>query len=99
MNKNYKIGSRTAMALVISSMVGTGVFTSLGYQLASVQNTWTIIILWVLGGFIALIGAFTYAELGTHFKGNGGEETKKVVETFTWEKLDYVDQVKDAFSL
>ena len=33
------------------------------------------------------------------FKGNGGEETKKVVETFTWEKLDYVDQVKDAFSL
>lgn len=61
------------MALVISSMVGTGVFTSLGYQLASVQNTWTIIILWVLGGFIALIGAFTYAELGTHFKGNGGD--------------------------
>ncbi len=33
------------------------------------------------------------------FKGNGGEEAKKVVETFTWEKLDYVDQVKEAFSL
>ncbi|MEP1034121.1 methionine adenosyltransferase [Ekhidna sp.] len=34
-----------------------------------------------------------------NFKGNGGEEVKKVVETFTWEKLDYVDQVKEAFSL
>lgn len=33
------------------------------------------------------------------FKGSGGEEVKKVVETFTWEKLDYVDQVKEAFGL
>ena len=33
------------------------------------------------------------------FVGNGGEEIKKVVETFTWEKLDYVDQVKEAFKL
>jgi S-adenosylmethionine synthetase len=33
------------------------------------------------------------------FFGNGGDEIKKVVETFTWEKLDYVDQVKDAFKL
>lgn len=33
------------------------------------------------------------------FIGNGGEEVKKVVETFTWEKLDYVDQVKEAFGL
>ncbi|WP_436514507.1 methionine adenosyltransferase [Ekhidna sp. To15] len=34
-----------------------------------------------------------------NFIGNGGEEVKKVVETFTWEKLDYVDQVREAFSL
>ena len=33
------------------------------------------------------------------FTGNGGEEVKKVVETFTWEKLDYVDRVKEAFGL
>ena len=33
------------------------------------------------------------------FIGNGGDEVKKVVETFTWEKLDYVDQVKEAFGL
>ena len=33
------------------------------------------------------------------FKGNGGKEVKKVVETFTWEKLDYVDQVKKTFGL
>lgn len=33
------------------------------------------------------------------FKGSGGEEVRKEVETFTWEKLDYVDQVKAAFGI
>lgn len=61
------------MGLVISNMIGTGVFTSLGFQLVEVHSTWSIIILWVLGGIIALIGAFTYAELGTHFKESGGD--------------------------
>lgn len=68
-----KIGWKTAMGLVIASMIGTGVFTSLGFQLAAVQNSWSIVLLWVLGGFVALIGAFTYAELGTHFKESGGD--------------------------
>ncbi len=72
-DSNFKIGPRTATALVISSMIGTGVFTSLGFQLVEVGNTWSIIILWTIGGLIALIGAFTYAELGTHFKESGGD--------------------------
>ena len=69
-----KISWTTACALVVSNMVGTGVFTSLGYQLMSVQNTWSIILLWVLGGVLALIGALTFAELGTHYPDqNGGD--------------------------
>ena len=71
--KNQKIGWKTAAAIVIANMVGTGVFTSLGFQLNSVQNTWSIILLWFIGGMLALIGAFTYAELGTHFKESGGD--------------------------
>lgn len=54
-------------------MIGTGVFTSLGFQLAEIQNTWSILILWTLGGLMALIGAFVYAELGTHFRKTGGD--------------------------
>ena len=72
-NSTFKIGWKTALGLVISNMIGTGVFTSLGFQLLEVQGTWSIIILWSLGGVIALIGAFTYAELGTHFKDSGGD--------------------------
>ncbi len=54
-------------------MIGTGVFTSLGFQLSAVQNTWSILILWIAGGLLALFGAFAYAELGTHFKESGGD--------------------------
>jgi len=54
-------------------MIGTGVFTSLGFQLSSAQNTFTILILWVAGGLLALFGAFAYAELGTHYKESGGD--------------------------
>ena len=69
-----KISWQTACALVVANMVGTGVFTSLGFQLAVVQNTWSIVLLWVLGGVLALIGAFTVAELGTHHAHeNGGD--------------------------
>lgn len=54
-------------------MIGTGVFTSLGFQLSSSQNSFTILILWAAGGLLALFGAFAYAELGTHYKESGGD--------------------------
>lgn len=73
MQPTSKISWKTAAGLVIANMIGTGVFTSLGFQLAVVQNTWTILILWTLGGGMALIGALVYAELGTHFRRTGGD--------------------------
>lgn len=73
MNTNSKIGWKTASGLVIANMIGTGVFTSLGFQLLNVQNTWSIILLWTFGGLMALAGAFIFAELGTHFKKSGGD--------------------------
>ena len=54
-------------------MIGTGVFTSLGFQLSTIGNTWSILFLWLAGGIMALFGAFSYAELGTHFKESGGD--------------------------
>ncbi|MEP7144746.1 MAG: amino acid permease [Ferruginibacter sp.] len=68
-----KITIYTASALVVANMIGTGVFTSVGFQLSSLQNTWGILLLWLVGGLLALFGAFAYAELGTHFKESGGD--------------------------
>ncbi|WP_194973987.1 APC family permease [Aquiflexum lacus] len=73
MEIKYKIGWKTASGLVIASMIGTGVFTSLGFQVMESQNTWSIVLLWLIGGLMALVGAFVYAELGTHFKKSGGD--------------------------
>lgn len=68
-----KISIYTASAIVVANMIGTGVFTSVGFQLSSVQNTWSILLLWLIGGLLSLFGAFAYAELGTHFKESGGD--------------------------
>lgn len=54
-------------------MIGTGVFTSLGFQLSGVSNTYSIIILWATGAAISFFGALSYAELATAFNENGGE--------------------------
>lgn len=68
-----KIGWITGASIVIANMVGAGVFTSLGLQLEFVQDPNYILLLWVLGGIMALSGAFSYAELGVHFRRSGGE--------------------------
>lgn len=68
-----KIGWVSAAAIVVANMIGTGVFTSLGLQIEKIDNVWSILLLWGLGGFIALLGAFSYAELGTRLPKSGGE--------------------------
>ena len=68
-----KFSSTTATTIVIANMVGTGVFTSLGFQLVDIQSGFVILVLWALGGLIAVSGAMTYAELGAAFPRSGGE--------------------------
>ncbi len=64
---------RVAAAVVIANMIGTGVFTSLGFQLLDIQSTTGILWLWAIGGLCALSGALCYAELGARNVGSGGE--------------------------
>lgn len=63
----------TITAIVIANMVGTGVFTSLGFQLIDIESGFVILSLWAIGGLIAVCGAMTYAELGAAFPRSGGE--------------------------
>jgi basic amino acid/polyamine antiporter, APA family len=66
-------GPLAATAIVIANMVGTGVFTSLGFQLVDIQSPLVLLLLWVVGGVIALCGALCYAELGAAMPKSGGE--------------------------
>jgi len=66
--KISKINFITGISIVVPNMVGTGAFTSLGGQLNDLSNTASILTLWILGGILALSGAFSYAEIGTVIK-------------------------------
>ena len=72
-HRNGSLGVPTATAVVIAAMVGSGVFTTLGFQVAEIRSTFAIMMVWLVGGVIALCGAFTYAELGAALPRSGGE--------------------------
>ncbi len=63
----------TASSFVVASMIGTGVFTSLGFQLIDIQSVFPLIMLWIVGGIVALCGALSYSELGAALPRSGGE--------------------------
>ena len=63
----------TAISIVVANMVGTGVFTSLGFQVADLPSAFVIVCLWTLGGVVALGGALSYAELAAALPRSGGE--------------------------
>jgi len=68
-----KISGTTATNLVIANMVGTGVFTSLGFQISSIPSDCSLLLLWIIGGIAALCGALCYAELAVALPRSGGE--------------------------
>lgn len=68
-----KVGPLTAIAIVVASMVGTGVFGSLGFQVAGIPSGFPIILLWLIGGVISFCGAVCYAEIASVFPRSGGE--------------------------
>ncbi len=63
----------TATAIVVADMVGVGVFTSLGFQVIDIPSGFSLMLLWVVGGIVAICGAFCYAELATMFPRSSGE--------------------------
>lgn len=67
------VGIPAATSLVVANMVGTGVFVSLGYQLKDFQSAPPVMLLWIIGGIIALCGALSYAALAGLLPKSGGE--------------------------
>ena len=63
----------TAIMVVVANMIGTGVFTSIGFQVAGIRSGSAILLLWLIGGIISFFGAYSYAILGSFYKKNGGE--------------------------
>jgi len=68
-----QLGLVSCTALVVSNMVGSGIFTSTGFLAGDLGNSPTVLAIWVVGALCAVAGALAYSELGVNFPSSGGE--------------------------
>jgi len=68
-----RLGGVAVTALVIASMIGAGVFTTSGFALADLGTPNRVMLVWVLGGAIALLGALSYGLIARAVVESGGE--------------------------
>lgn len=62
-----------ATMIVISGVIGSGIFINPYLVAGSVKTTFMILAVWITGGLVALAGAFVFAELGTVMPKVGGQ--------------------------
>jgi len=68
-----RIGWFTAACVLVSNVVGSGIFTTTGFMARDLGHPGLILSIWLMGGLIALAGALSYSELGTALPVAGGE--------------------------
>jgi APA family basic amino acid/polyamine antiporter len=68
-----QLGLFSATALVISNMVGTGIFGITGFMAGDLGSASLILACWAVGALFAFAGALSYSELGINFPASGGE--------------------------
>ena len=68
-----RIGIFTAGCLLVSNVVGSGIFTATGFMARDLGDPWLILAIWFFGALLALAGALSYSELGTTLPIAGGE--------------------------
>jgi APA family basic amino acid/polyamine antiporter len=68
-----RIGWFTAGCVLVSNVVGAGIFTTTGFMARDLGHPGLILAVWLMGGLIALAGALSYSELGTALPVAGGE--------------------------
>ena len=68
-----KVGLRSASFLVVSVIIGSGVFKKIAPMAHELGAPWLVILCWVLAGLISLAGALSTAEMVSMFPNSGGE--------------------------
>jgi basic amino acid/polyamine antiporter, APA family len=67
-----RVGLFSGVMMVIGGIIGSGIFRNPQVVAQRVHTPGLILGVWVLGGAVALIGAFVYGELGARFPHAGG---------------------------
>jgi basic amino acid/polyamine antiporter, APA family len=67
------LGAPAAAAIVLGTMVGTGIFLKPGEMAGEAGSVAVVFAAWILGGILSLFGGLCYAELGASIPEAGGE--------------------------
>ena len=73
MELKRQLGLTTAVLIIIADVIGTGIFMTTGQVLEMTGNALSVIILFGIGGLMAVTGALCYSELSTMWPDDGGE--------------------------
>ncbi|MGQ0811577.1 MAG: APC family permease [Nitrospiraceae bacterium] len=68
-----QIGWFTAVCVLVSNIIGGGIFTTTGFLARDLGDPLIIMLLWLIGALVALAGAMAYAELGAALPQAGGD--------------------------
>src|SRR6266540_3727426 len=68
-----QLGLFDAIMIVMGGIVGAGIFANPSEVAHRVHTPFLILGVWVLGGLMAMCGAFIWAELATRLPGTGGQ--------------------------
>ena len=73
MTTNRKLGLFDAAMISSGAMIGAGIFMNSAESARTLQTSAQLLLVWGLGGFIAVLGGICFAELGALFPQSGGQ--------------------------
>uniref|UniRef100_A0A1B6DUD2 b(0,+)-type amino acid transporter 1 n=1 Tax=Clastoptera arizonana TaxID=38151 RepID=A0A1B6DUD2_9HEMI len=68
-----RVGLFSGVALIVGTMIGSGIFVSPSGLLVRTGSVGMSFVIWISCGVLSLLGALSYAELGTMNTSNGAE--------------------------
>lgn len=68
-----KVSGFTAACVLVSNVIGSGIFTTTGFMARDLGDPGLVLGLWLAGALMAMAGALSYSELGAMMPQIGGE--------------------------
>ena len=73
---------KDAISIVAGSMIGSGIFIVSSHIARDTNSSLLLILIWMLAGFITMLGSLSYGELSSTIPAEGGQYIylKKMVD-------------------
>jgi amino acid transporter len=68
-----RLGLWDTISIIVGIIIGVGIFKTPADVFSHAAGPWQTLAIWILGGILALVGAFCFAELASTYPRSGGE--------------------------